>query len=73
VGIVNRRNAVIGWFTWTVGKRMLKRKAKAVVPAVDAETRRPNRSAIALVVAAAVGAATFWRRQSGSDGETQGK
>ena len=28
MGIVNRRNAVLGWSVWTVGKRIAKRKAK---------------------------------------------
>ncbi len=25
MGIVNRRNAVLGWLTWTVGKRAAKK------------------------------------------------
>ena len=29
MSIVNRRNAVIGWATWTVIKQMLRRNAKA--------------------------------------------
>jgi hypothetical protein len=69
MGIFNRRNAFLGWAGWLLGKRVLKRKAKSVVPAVDAETKRPNRSAVALLVAAAVGIAAFWRRQSGDDAE----
>ena len=40
MNIVNRRNAVLGWAAWALGKRVLKRKAKAVVPAVDPETKR---------------------------------
>ena len=28
-GIMNWRYATLGWITWTVGKRVLKRKAKA--------------------------------------------
>jgi hypothetical protein len=69
MGIFNRRNAVLGWAGWLLGKRILKRKVKAVVPAVDPETRRPNRSAVAVLVAAAVGVATFWRRQAGDEAE----
>jgi len=69
MAIFNRRNAVIGWAGWLIGKRVLRRKAKAVLPAVDPETKRPNRSAVALLVAAAAGVATFWRRQGGSGGE----
>ena len=67
MAIFNRRNAAVGWLAWTVGKRVLKRKAKDAVPKVDTETKRPNKSAIALLIASAVGVATFWRRRSGDD------
>ena len=50
-----------------VGKRILKRKAKDALPALDPESKRPNRSAIALVLASVVGVATFWRRRSGDE------
>ncbi|HSL65278.1 MAG TPA: hypothetical protein VK874_11530 [Gaiellaceae bacterium] len=69
MSIVNRRNAVVGWAAWSVGKQLAKRKARSAVPAVDAETRRPNRSAIVLAALAAVGGAVlFWRRR-GDDGD----
>ncbi len=64
MGIFNRRNAAVGWVAWAVGKRVLKKKAKDAVPSVDLETKRPNKSAIALAVAGLVGALTFWRRRS---------
>jgi hypothetical protein len=67
VGIFNRRNAAVGWATWMVGKRVLKRKAKNVVPSVNSETKKPNKSALALLIAGTVGAATFWRKRSGDD------
>jgi hypothetical protein len=35
VGIVNRRNAVLGWGVWTVGKRIARRKAKSAAPSVE--------------------------------------
>jgi hypothetical protein len=70
VGIFNRRNAAVGWLTWIVGKRVLKRKAKGAVPTVDPETKRPNKSAIALLVAGVAGALTFWRKRSGDDDTT---
>jgi hypothetical protein len=60
VGIVNRRNAVLGWGVWTIGKRVAKRKAKSAAPSV--EGRRPNKSLLALAVAGTVGALTFWRK-----------
>ena len=67
MGIFNRRNAAVGWVTWMVGKRLIKKKARGALPSVDPETKRPNRSAIALGAAGVVGALTFWRRRSGGD------
>jgi hypothetical protein len=67
MGVFNRRNAAVGWVAWSVGKRVLKRKAKGAVPAIDPESKKPNRSAIALAVASAVGVATFWRRRSADE------
>ncbi len=67
MAVFNRRNAAVGWLTLFVGKRVLKRKARQAVPAVDPETKRPNTSAVALLLASAVGVATFWRRRSGDE------
>ncbi|MFL5962236.1 MAG: hypothetical protein ACJ757_05020 [Gaiellaceae bacterium] len=65
MGIFNRRNAAVGWLTWVVGKRVLKKKAKDAVPSIDPQSKKPNKSAIALLVAGAAGALTFWRKRSG--------
>ena len=67
MSIVNRRNAVIGWATWTVGKRVVRRKAKSAVPAV--ESGKPNKPAVGLLagVAAVGGAFLFWRRLRRTD------
>ena len=70
MGIVNRRNAMMGWLAWTVGKRVLRRKAKDAVPGIDRESRRPNKSAIASALAAFVGVLWFWRRHGGDDDGT---
>ena len=67
MGVFNRRNALAGYLALAVGKRVLKKKASDAVPRVDTETKRPNKSAIALLIASAVGVATFWRRRSGDD------
>jgi hypothetical protein len=41
MSIMNRRNAVLGWATWTVFKRFLKNRGKAEVEApVVEETKR---------------------------------
>ena len=65
MGIVNRRNAVLGWAAWQVGKRVAKRKAKRAVPTIDTESKRPNKSAVAAAIAALVGGLVFWKRQKG--------
>jgi hypothetical protein len=65
VSIVNRRNAVIGWGVWKVGKRVARRKAKAATPAI--EDGRPNKPLLAVGaagVAGIAGALTFWRKRS---------
>ena len=67
MGIVNRRNAVLGWAAWKVGKRVVRRKAKSAVPGTTEGGKRPNKSALALLVAGLVGALTFWRRQRGNE------
>jgi hypothetical protein len=62
VAIINRRNAVLGWSVWQIGKRVGKKKARGAVPNV--ESGRPNKSAIALAtLAGAAGALTFWRKK----------
>ncbi len=65
MGIVNRRNAVLGWAVWNVGKRAAKRKAKGAVPTVDPETKRPNKPAIISALAVVGGALMFWRKKRG--------
>lgn len=70
MGIVNRRNAVMGWAVWQVGKRFAKRKAKTAVPSIDTDSKRPNKPAIVAALAALGGALLFWRKKS-SDGEAK--
>lgn len=66
MGIVNRRNAVLGWAVWNVGKRVAKKKARGAVPNVDTETKRPNAAATILATLAALGGALmFWRKRGG--------
>ena len=63
--VLTKRNAVLGWATWSVAKRFARRKAKGAVPGV--ESRRPNRSAIATALAALGGLFLFWRKKRRSD------
>ena len=67
MGVFNRRNAVAGYLALAVGKRVMKKKAKDAVPSIDPDSKKPNKSAIALLVAGAIGVATFWRKRSGDD------
>jgi hypothetical protein len=67
VGILNRRNAILGWTVWQFGKRMAKRKAKDAVPKVDPESKRPNKPAIAAGLMGLGAALMFWRKKSSSD------
>jgi hypothetical protein len=67
VSIFNRRNAAIGWLAWNAAKIILRHKAKDVVPKVDRDRRRPNKSAIALLLAGTVAAAAFWHRRRRDD------
>jgi hypothetical protein len=67
MAVFTRRNAALGWVALLVGKRVLRRKAKAVAAAVGSEGKRPTRKALALLAAAGVGAAAFLRRQAGGE------
>jgi hypothetical protein len=55
----NRRNAVVGWAVWKVAKRAGKKKARNVAPTV--EGGKPNKSLIAVVLAAGAGALALVR------------
>ena len=56
MGIVNKRNAVVGWLVVKVGKRVVRRKAADAVPGAR------TGGAAAGALAAAGGALFFWRR-----------
>lgn len=65
MGIVNRRNAVLGWGIWKLGKRAAKRKAKSAVPSSGGgSTKKPL---LAVGLAGLAGALTFWRKRRSSD------
>jgi hypothetical protein len=71
VSVFNRRNAVIGWIAWSAGKHAAKYAAKDAAkgakPGVHPKTKKPNKSAILLGVATAVGVLAFWKSRSGDD------
>jgi len=66
MSILNKRNAVLGWGVWQVGKRAAKRKAKQAVQPKD---KGRSKGKILSAVAAVGGALWLWRRRP-SEGET---
>jgi MYXO-CTERM domain-containing protein len=65
VSILNKRNAVLGWGVWKVGKVAAKRKAKQAVQPKD---KGRSKGKILSALAAVGGALWFWRRRR-SNGE----
>jgi hypothetical protein len=65
VSVINRRNAILGWAVWSVGKRVGKKKLRAAAPSV--EDGKPNASLIAAAVAAAAGATAFVRARRNAE------
>jgi MYXO-CTERM domain-containing protein len=68
MSIVNRRNAVLGWGVWQVGKVAAKRKAKQ---AMEPKDRGRSVGKIVPAVAAAGGALWFWRRRRSENKPTK--
>jgi hypothetical protein len=64
MGIVNKRNAFVGWVVLKVGKRVAKKKAQGAVPAV-----KRSGGAAAGALAAFGGMLLFWRRKRGATDE----
>jgi LPXTG-motif cell wall-anchored protein len=70
MGLVNRRNALLGWTVWQVGKRAAKRKAKAAVPSRADDSMKPNKSAVAAGLATIGGVFWFLRRRRADSDES---
>ena len=66
MGVLNRRNAVLGWAIWNVSKRVAKQKAKS---ATTDSSGRPTK-AVAVGLATLGGALWFWRRRQGDSDES---
>ncbi len=64
MSILNKRNAVLGWGVWKVGKVAAKRKAKR---AVQPKEKGRAKGAVLSALAAAGGALWFWRRRRSED------
>jgi hypothetical protein len=65
VTILNKRNAILGWGVWQVGKATAKRKAKQAIEPKDT-SRKKKGGAVVSAMAAAGGALWFWRRRRGN-------
>jgi hypothetical protein len=61
MGIVNKRNAIVGWLTLKVAKRAVRKQAQKV----GASGVRASRGAAAGALAAAGGALLFLRKRRG--------
>jgi hypothetical protein len=60
MGIVNKRNAVVGWVVLKVGKRVVKKKAQGAVT-----SGKRTGGAAAGALATLGGMLLFWRRKRG--------
>ena len=63
MGIVNRRNALLGWGIWQLAKSYGKQKAKAAVPGTG-DHAGLNKSALASILVVIGGALWFWWKMS---------
>jgi hypothetical protein len=64
MSILNKRNAVLGWGVWQVGKVAARRKAKQAVQPKD---KGRSKGKILSAVVAAGGALYVWRRRRSDD------
>ena len=69
MGIVNRRNAVLGWAVWKIAQNVAKTKAKRALPKADGDRPRWAKRAAAIAVgfAATTGAAIAVRKALSND------
>lgn len=63
MGIVNRRNALLGWGVWKLAKEFGKQKAKEAVPG-KGDHAGLNKGAVASIAATVGGALWIWRKKS---------
>jgi hypothetical protein len=64
MAIFTKRNALIGWATWLVGKRVVKSRTGAS----GGHKKKSIVAAAAAGLATAGGALLFWRKRKGDEG-----
>jgi hypothetical protein len=61
--ILTKRNAVLGWLTWKVGKGVAKKKAKGVVPGKSQGASGKRKAGVFAGIAAAVGGLAILKKK----------
>jgi len=64
----NKRNAMLGWLAWKVGKGVAKKKAKSAVPGTSQASGK-GKPAMFAGIAAALGGVALLRRKRKGGGE----
>jgi hypothetical protein len=62
--IFNRRNALLGWLTWTATKKYAEQKARSTT---GVERKRSKRALVLGALAAAGAVLVFWRHKSADE------
>ena len=62
MGIFNKRNAMLGWLAWKVGKGAAKKKAKGAMPG-KSQTGGKTKAGLFAGAAAALGGLALFRRR----------
>ena len=70
MSIVNRRNAMLGWATWTAAKQVAAHKARS---ATRVEAGKARKRLIIPLLAAAGALLFFWRRKSDDEAPPAGE
>ena len=70
MGVMTKRNAVLGWAVWEAVKFTARQKARTAarnaVPSVDTQTKRPNKPAVVAAIVTATGVALLVRKATSS-------
>ena len=64
MSVLNKRNALLGWATWQIGKSAMKYKVRSTA---RNGSKTKGAGAAAALLAAAGGAVVFWRRRRESE------